>query len=126
MNTISKLLTPWVLLGFMVIITISGIIGLFIGYNVAENRFQEDRIRMVALQNQALDERNQRLVEAAARNQQLEKQFMLSISDLAANYKALSAQLAEELKDDIYTQCQVPLTGKQLLQKSVIEANKRK
>lgn len=126
MNTISKLLTPWVLLAFMVIIFISGIIGLFIGYNVAENRFQEARLHMVALQNQALDERNQRLVEATARNQQLEKQFMMSISDLAANYKVLSAQLAEELKDDIYTQCQVPLTGKQLLQKSVLEANKRK
>ncbi|EBA6160065.1 hypothetical protein BIW22_20850 [Salmonella enterica] len=126
MNTISKLLTPWVLLAFMVIIFISGAIGLFIGYNVAENRFQEARLHMVALQNQALDERNQRLVEATARNQQLEKQFMLSISDLASNYKILSAQLAEELKDDIYTQCQVPLTGKQLLQKSVIEANKRK
>ena len=113
-------------MGFMVVIFISGVIGMFIGYNVAENNFQEQRIHLIAAQNQALAERDARRFEAEKRNDQLELQFIGQIQGLSNSYKELSRQLADELKDDIYTQCQVPAKGHKLLQNKVNEANKRK
>ncbi|EAB4417278.1 hypothetical protein D7B12_17765 [Salmonella enterica] len=126
MNPLSKMFVPWMLLGFMVVIFISGVIGMFIGFNVAENSFQEQRIHMIAVQNQALAERDKRRIEAEQRNTQLETQFLAQIQGLSDNYKTLSRQLADELKDDIYTRCQLPARGREILNRSVTDANKRK
>ncbi|EDY2030056.1 hypothetical protein GTB64_004498 [Salmonella enterica] len=126
MNPITKMLMPWAMLVFMITIFISGLIGLYIGYSMAENRFQEQRLHMITAQNKALDEKDTRLQEAAKRNQQLEGQFLASIDTLNQNYKALSGQMAEELRNDIYQTCIIPATGKDLLHKRVAEANKRK
>ncbi|ECB1886222.1 hypothetical protein IAJ44_004278 [Salmonella enterica] len=60
--------TFWLLLGFMVVIFTSGAIGLFIGYNVADTQFQDDK-----------DTQIQELVK---RNQQLEAQFVEGLKDL--------------------------------------------
>jgi uncharacterized membrane-anchored protein YhcB (DUF1043 family) len=117
---------PWVLLAFMVVIFISGLIGMYIGYTVADNRFQEAKIHMIANANAALDERDDRLHEQAERNVRLENEFMSSIDKITSNYKTLSQTMTAELKNDIYSKCQVPLTGKALLQKRVKEANARR
>lgn len=121
----SKML-PWAMVAFMTTIIISGLIGLTIGYNMAENGFQEERLQQVKMQNQALDEKDARLRDALSRNQQLEAEFLASIDELNANYKQLSAQMADELKQEVYTQCHVPETGHELLKRRVSEANKRK
>ncbi|EIP9220990.1 hypothetical protein LT875_002436 [Salmonella enterica] len=117
---------PWMLCGFMVVVCISGAIGLFIGYNVADNRFQEEKLQLVTAQNAALAERDKRRIEAEQRNAQLEGKFLNQLQVLNENYQHLSGQLTEELKAEIYTQCHVPPTGAELLRKSVTEANKRK
>ncbi|EAM1616339.1 hypothetical protein EU642_22135 [Salmonella enterica] len=121
-----KTVMPWVLLGFMVVIVISGAIGLFIGFNMAETRFQEEKISLVKAQNKALDERDKLRIAAEEKNLQLETQFLASVQELTANYKQLAEQLGEELKQDIYHDCHVPDSGKELLKKRVTEANKRK
>ncbi|EJG5414289.1 hypothetical protein NAD41_000890 [Salmonella enterica] len=126
MSLTARAIMPWVFCGFMVIIFISGAIGLFIGYNVAENRFAEDKLALVATQTKALAERDRLRVVAEERNARLETQFLAQVDELSENYKLLATELREELKSEIYTQCRVPLSGTELLRKSVNEANKRK
>lgn len=126
MNELKKMIMPWALLGFMVTICIAGIIGLFIGYNIAENQFASDKIALVKAQNDALAEKDARRLEAEQRNVQLETQFLSAVQDLSLNYKALSGQLSQELKQDIYRQCKVPASGRELLHKQIQEANRRK
>lgn len=126
MNLLTRSMMPWVLLAFMVVIFISGLIGMYIGYTVADNRFQEARIHMIAATNAALDERDDRLHEQAERNVRLENEFMESIDKITANYKNLSETMTQELKNGIYAKCQVPPTGANLLREKVKEANAQK
>lgn len=112
-------------IGIMFIALVSGFSGLFIGYNVADNRFQQARIHMITLQNQALAAKEAHIAQLTARNMALTNEFLDKIDALSSSYEGFSVKMRNELKQAIYTQCKLPHTGRDLLKEHIKEANSR-
>ncbi|ECN9265234.1 hypothetical protein ZL58_14455 [Salmonella enterica subsp. enterica serovar Typhimurium] len=115
-----------ILISVVIMALVSGCIGLFIGYNVAENHYQSDRLELVKTQNQALAERDKHINELSARNVELTNQFLDKLDHINVGYKEFADKLRDELKNDIYTQCKLPASGQALLKEHIQKANAHK
>lgn len=111
------------IIAILLLTLISGCIGLFIGYNVAENHAQADKVALVTAQNKALATRDAQITELSARNVELTNQFLDKIELINSGYVDFGNKLREELKQDIYTQCKLPATGHALLRDHIKKAN---
>ncbi|EHS7647143.1 hypothetical protein KWH26_003753 [Salmonella enterica] len=110
-------------IGILALAMVSGFSGLFIGYNVADNRFQEARLHMVASQNQALAAKDAHIHQLTERNMALTNSFLDKLDLLSHSYDSFTLKMQNELKQAIYTQCKVPNSGRDLLKERVKEAN---
>ncbi|EKK5568147.1 hypothetical protein PN823_004569 [Enterobacter hormaechei] len=113
------------IIGILALALVSGFSGLFIGYNVADNRFQEARLHMIAIQNQALAAKDAHIHQLTERNMALTNSFLDKLDTLSSSYDTFALKMQNELKQAIYTQCKVPHTGRELLKERVKEANKQ-
>ncbi|EEK4464922.1 hypothetical protein GNM83_19010 [Salmonella enterica] len=113
------------IIGIMSLALVSGFSGLFIGYNVADNRFQEARLHMVALQNQALAAKDAHIHQLTQRNMALTNSFLDKLDLLSSSYDTFTLKMKDELKQAIYTQCKVPRSGRELLKERIKEANNK-
>ncbi|EON2339058.1 hypothetical protein ACLLKL_002028 [Escherichia coli] len=115
-----------IVIAILVMALVSGCIGLFIGYNVADNRYQRDRVALVTSQNNALAARDAHINELSQRNVELTNQFLDKLSHINDGYEGFALKLRAELKNDIYTQCKLPASGQSLLKDRIKEANAHK
>lgn len=115
-----------IVIGVLLLSLVSGCIGMFMGYTVAENNNQEDRLELVKSQNKFLADRDARIKELNARNVELTNQFLEKLDHINVGYQDFANKLGIELKHEIYSQCKLPATGQALLKEHIKQANSHK
>ena len=99
--------------------------GLFFGYQAASAKYLAEKAELVEEQKQALEEKERQRVEFERKSFEVQAGFIANLEALRATYPALQRAVLDEVKQEIYSTCIVPMTGQELLRQNVKKANER-
>ena len=118
----SKLL-PWALLIVLLLIVISGLVGLYFGYHYAKGEYSADKAAMLTAYNTALEESQARRKEQEDKGNLIAKDFMGKLAGIKVVNNNYHTTLQKETEKLVYTDCKVPDSGIDLLNKHIEESN---
>lgn len=116
---------PWFVLAAVLALAASGASGMYFGYEIAAGRFAKDKLELVAAQNQALAEKEARRKEAEDRSQLIEGTFLAALKNMKVENTTNYQEVVKETEKFVYTDCKLPDSGVDLLNKHIDDVNMR-
>lgn len=118
---------PWVILAFLLSMAFSGSTGLYFGYQYASNALTAqaatDRENLVTAYNAALGEKEARRKEAEGRGRTIEGDFLTALQNIQVVNKTYNNEVVKETEKLVYTDCKLPASGVDLLNKHIDAVN---
>jgi hypothetical protein len=121
--TVSKSATPWILLAIVLGLFTAGATGAYLGYQYGTGKAAEDKSKMLAAYNEALTQAELRRKDAESKGNQIVNDFVSRLDNLKVVNKTYNNNLKTETQKLVYTDCKLPDSGVDLLNKHINEAN---
>lgn len=120
-----KSLLPWIIVAFLLAILCAGGTGMYFGYEVANGRFADERVQMATAYGDAMKERDKRLKELQASGSLIEGNFLTALRNMQVVNKTYYNEVQKETEKLVYTDCKLPDSGVDLLNRHIDEVNMR-
>lgn len=118
---------PWVIIAFLFAMAGAGSTGLYFGYQYASNKLTAqaatDRENLVTAYNVALIEKEARRREAEGRGHTVESDFLTALQNIQVVNKTYNNEVVKETEKLVYTDCKLPVSGVDLLNKHIDAVN---
>jgi hypothetical protein len=113
--------TPWYIIGGCALL----LSGMYLGYEIAAGRFAADREALLQAQADALKATNDQLLAEQRRGQEIATQFLTALQNIRIENKTFNHEVRVEREKLVYTDCQLPDSGVDLLNRHIDAANLR-
>lgn len=120
-----KSMLPWIIAAFLFAILGSGGTGMYFGYQIADGKASQDKLQLASAYNDAMAEKEKRRQEAEDRGHTVEADFLTSLQNLQVVNKTYYTETQKETEKLVYTDCKVPDSGVDLLNKHIDDVNLR-
>ncbi|WNL63615.1 hypothetical protein ST4_057 [Aeromonas phage ST4] len=118
---------PWIIIAFLLAMAASGSTGLYFGYQYASNELTAqaatERENLVTAYNKALEEKEARRKEAEGRGRTVESDFLTALQNIQVVNKTYNNEVVKETEKLVYTDCKLPASGVDLLNKHIDAVN---
>lgn len=121
--TIRRAMFPWLIAGALAAAMAVGGAALYGGYEIASARHARQMLALQQAQNQALEAKNQLLLQAQARADEIAGRFQTALDQLRVVNKTFNNEIHREVEKTVYTDCKLPQTGAALLNQHVDAVN---
>lgn len=122
---VRKKMFPWFVVAAVIALMGAGSSGMYFGYQLAEGRAAVDKLQMQTAYNVALVEKEARRQEAENRSRLVEGTFLTALKGIKVVNTTYYQQVEKETEKLVYTDCKVPDTGVDLLNKHIDDVNMR-
>lgn len=117
--------TPWIATAFLLAVIASGSAGAYFGYGYAEGQAAKDKADLVSAYNEALVEKEARRKDAEDRGRKIESEFLAGLNGIQVVNKTYRTEVQKETEKLIYTDCKLPDSGVDLVNRHIDEVNLR-
>ena len=124
-GTAGRSLLPWFLLAAVLALGSAGAAGMYGGYEIATARHAKEREALQQAQLEALKAKNEALAQANKRGDDAAINFLAALRDMRVINTTINKEVEREVEKLVYTDCNLPDSGVDLLQKHVDEVNMR-
>lgn len=116
---------PWIIIGCMLALTMSGVAGMYGGYEIASARHAKERQDLLEAQIASLSLAKDELAAAHRRSNEVSGEFLVALKDMKIVNTTINTEVKKETERLIYTDCKLPDSGTDLLRKRADEVNSR-
>lgn len=120
---------PWVIIAFLLAMSGSGTAGLYFGSQYEANKAtaaaEKTRADLATAYGDALKERDARLKELQDKGGLIEGDFLSALQNMQVVNKTYYNEVQKETEKLVYTDCKLPTSGVDLLNKHIDEVNAR-
>ena len=122
-SAVKSTATPWIIAAFLFAVIASGGVGAYFGYGYADGQAAKDKEQLVTAYNTALNEREARRKDAEARSHTVEAEFLTGLNNIKVENKTYNVEVQKETEKLIYTDCKLPDSGVDLLNRHIDAVN---
>jgi hypothetical protein len=122
-STVSKSSTPWIILAVVLGLFTAGAVGAYLGYHYGTGQAAADKAQMLQAFNTALQQSEARRKDEEVRGTQVVKTFLARLDNIKIVNRTYNSTLQKETEKLVYTDCKVPDSGVDLLNKHITDAN---
>ena len=122
-STVAKSSTPWIALAIVLGLLVSAFTGAYFGYQYGTGKAAEDKSKMLAAYNEALTQAELRRKDAESKGNQIVDDFISRLNNLKVVNRTFNNNMKTETQKLVYTDCKLPDSGVDLLNKHINEAN---
>lgn len=120
-----KTMLPWIVAGFLFAILSAGGTGMYFGYQIADAKASNDKLQLASAYNDAMAEKEKRRQEAEERGHMVESNFLTALNGMQVINKTYYNEVQKETEKVVYTDCKLPDSGVDLLNKHIDDVNMR-
>lgn len=120
-----KAALPWIIAAFLFAILAAGGAGVYFGMTIQRGWDAGDKIEMANAYGEALKERDARLKELQAKGSTVEGDFLTALRNLQVVNKTYYNEVQKETEKVVYTDCKVPDSGVDMLNRHIDDVNMR-
>lgn len=120
-----KTMLPWIVAAVLFAILAAGGTGLYFGIVIQRGWDAADKIKMANAYGDAMRERGERLKELQAKGSTIEGDFLTTLKNLQVVNKTYYNEVQKETEKLVYTDCKLPDSGVDLLNKHIDDVNMR-
>lgn len=124
-TTVNRALLPWMIAAGVVALSVVGVSGMYVGYEIASARNAKVVADIKTAQIEALRARAVQYEDAVKRSDQVSVDFFTALKNLRVVNKTVTAEVRHEVEKLVYTDCKVPDSGAELLRRKVDQVNLR-
>lgn len=122
---VKKAALPWIVAAVLFAILAAGGVGLYFGVVIQRGWDTADKVAMANAYGDALKERDARLKELQAKGSTIEGSFLTALQNLQVVNKTYYNEVQKETEKVVYTDCKLPDSGVDLLNKHIDDVNMR-
>ena len=101
----------------------AGAVGAYLGYHYGTGQAAADKAQMAQAYNTALQESEARRKDEEVRGTQVVKNFLARLDNIKIVNRTYNSTMQKETEKLVYTDCKVPDSGVDLLNKHITDAN---
>lgn len=120
-----KAALPWIVAAVLFAILAAGGTGLYFGIVIQRGWDAGDKIEMANAYGKALKERDDRLKELQASGRLIEGNFLTALKGMQVVNKTYYNEVQKETEKVVYTDCKLPDSGVDLLNRHIDDVNLR-
>lgn len=120
-----KAALPWIIAAFLFAILAAGGAGMYFGYQIADAKAANDKLQLANAYNDAMAEREKRRLDAESRGRTVEGDFLTALQNMQVVNKTYNNEIVKETEKLVYTDCKLPDSGVDLLNKHIDDVNMR-
>lgn len=120
-----KPMLPWIIAAFLLAVLGAGGTGLYFGAVIQRGWDAADKIEMANAYGDAMREREARLKELQAKGGLIEGNFLTALKGMQVVNKTYYNEVQKETEKLVYTDCKLPDSGVDLLNKHIDDVNMR-
>jgi hypothetical protein len=120
-----KPMLPWIIAAFLLAVLGAGGTGLYFGAVIQRGWDAADKIEMANAYGDAMKEREARLKELQAKGSLIEGNFLTALNGMQVVNKTYYNEVQKETEKLVYTDCKLPDSGVDLLNKHIDDVNMR-
>lgn len=124
-STVNRALFSWVIAAGVLALSIVGVSGTYIGYQIASARGARAIADIKNAQIEALKDRARLYEDAVKRSDQASSEFFSALKSARAANRTITTEVRQEVEKLVYADCKVPDSGAELLRRKVEQANSR-
>lgn len=119
----SKIMSGWFAAASLLALMISCVAGMYFGYEVASARAQKTISQIKDAQIQALEAKNELLIAEQKRGNEIAERFEDALKNIRIENRTFNNEVRVEREKLIYTDCVMPDSGVDLLNRHVDSVN---
>lgn len=116
---------PWIIAAFLLAVLGAGGTGLYFGAVIQRGWDAADKIEMANAYGDAMKEREARLKDLQAKGGLIEGDFLTALNGMQVVNKTYYNEVQKETEKLVYTDCKLPDSGVDLLNKHIDDVNMR-
>lgn len=120
-----KAILPWLFLAGIMALGASGATGMYAGYEIAAGRHAEDQKKLLEATAQTSEALKEALKEARQRGDEATGVFLAELRGMKVVNTTINKEVQTEVQKLVYTDCVLPDSGVELLQRHVDMVNMR-
>lgn len=120
-----KPMLPWIIAAFLFAVLGAGGTGLYFGAVIQRGWDAADKIEMANAYGDAMKEREARLKDLQAKGNLIEGNFLTALNGMQVVNKTYYNEVQKETEKLVYTDCKLPDSGVDLLNKHIDDVNMR-
>lgn len=120
-----KPMLPWIVAAFLFAVLGAGGTGLYFGAVIQRGWDAADKIEMANAYGDAMKEREARLKELQAKGSTIEGDFLTALKGMQVVNRTYNNEVVKETEKLVYTDCKLPDSGVDLLNKHIDDVNMR-
>lgn len=120
-----KAALPWIVAAVLLAILGTGGMGLYFGMLIQRGWDADDKIQMANAYGDAMKERDARLKELQAKGSTIEGNFLTALKGMQVVNRTYNNEVVKETEKLVYTDCKLPDSGVDLLNKHIDDVNMR-
>lgn len=124
-SAVKKTVLPWLVLAAVLALGTSGTAGMYAGYEIATGRHAEDQKKILEATAQTSEALKEALKESRQRGDEATGVFLAELRGMKVINTTINKEVQTEVQKLIYTDCVLPDSGVELLQRHVDEVNLR-
>lgn len=117
--------TGWLVAAALIALSMAGAAGMYGGYEISSARHERDMQALKDSQISALAAKNEQLLAEQRRGNEIAQNFLAALGDIHVENKTYNREVRVEREKLIYTDCVVPDSGVDLLNRHIDAANLR-
>jgi|GEM_PF-5318830 hypothetical protein len=114
---------PWMIVAFFISVLGSGGTGAYFGYGWAAAKNTSNQLALVAAQNTAINAKDALIASLQASGNKIEGDFENKLGNLHVTNTTVQQQIRTETQKLVYTDCKLPDSGVDLLNKHIDDVN---
>lgn len=118
-----KAILPWLFLVLVLVLGATGAAGMYAGYEIAAARHAQDREQMLLGYVDAANAQKEALKEARQRGDDASARFIEELRGIKIVNTTINKEVRKETQKLVYTDCKLPDSGADLLQRHVNAVN---
>lgn len=120
-----KAVLPWIVAAVLFAILAAGGVGLYFGMLIQRGWDADDKVQMANAYGDAMKERDARLKDLQASGRLIEGNFLTALQSMQVVNKTYYNEVQKETEKLVYTDCKLPDSGVDLLNKHIDDVNMR-
>lgn len=120
-----KAALPWIVAAVLLAIIATGAACLYFGMLIQRGWDADDKVQLATAYGDAMKEREARLKEAQAKGNLVEDKFLTKLDGIQVVNKTYYNEVQKETEKLVYTDCKLPDSGVDLLNKHIDDVNMR-
>lgn len=120
-----KPMLPWIVAAVLFAIIATGAACLYFGMLIQRGWDADDKVQMANAYGDAMKEREARLKELQAKGSLIEGNFLTALNGMQVVNKTYYNEVQKETEKLVYTDCKLPDSGVDLLNKHIDDVNMR-